>query len=135
MCAGWGDERPVSISASPAPWSFMIKLRDVEGIVKKISSIIILGVLAATALPGAAQGSGVALYKSKCQVCHGADGKGSSTGRAIGVKAFSDPDVAKQSDSELIGVIRKGKGKMPAYEGKLTDDEIKSLIKYIRSLK
>jgi len=102
---------------------------------KKISSSMILGLLAAMALPGVAQDSSAALYRSKCQVCHGPDGKGSSTGRAIGVKAFSDPDVAKQSDDELIAVIKKGKGKMPGYEGKLTDQEIKSLTKYLRSLK
>jgi len=102
---------------------------------RKTSTSIILGLLAAMALPGVAQDSAASLYKSKCQVCHGADGKGSSTGRAIGVKAFSDPDVAKQSDNELIDVIRKGKGKMPGYEGKLTDVQIKSLIKYVRTLK
>jgi mono/diheme cytochrome c family protein len=31
--------------------------------------------------------------------------------------------------------VNKGKGRMPAYDGKLTDDQIKQLVKYIRSLK
>jgi mono/diheme cytochrome c family protein len=43
--------------------------------------------------------------------------------------------VAKQSDADLEKVTKEGKGKMPKYEGKLTDDQIKGLIKYIRSLK
>jgi cytochrome c6 len=76
-----------------------------------------------------------ALYKSKCQVCHGADGKGSPVGQKLGAKDFHSPEVQKQSDAELIEVTKQGKGKMPAYDKKLTDDQIKQLIKYIRSLK
>jgi mono/diheme cytochrome c family protein len=76
-----------------------------------------------------------ALYKSKCQVCHGPDGKGSAAGQKIGVKDFHSPEVQKQSDAELFEATKQGKGKMPAYDKKLTDDQIKQLIKYIRSLK
>jgi mono/diheme cytochrome c family protein len=76
-----------------------------------------------------------ALYKSKCQVCHGADGKGTPAGQKLGVKDFHSPQVQKQTDAELIEVTKQGKGKMPAYDKKLTDDQIKQLIKYIRSLK
>lgn len=76
-----------------------------------------------------------ALYKSKCQVCHGADGKGTPVGQKLGAKDFHSPEVQKQSDAELIEVTKQGKGKMPAYDKKLTGDQIKQLIKYIRSLK
>jgi cytochrome c6 len=76
-----------------------------------------------------------ALYKSKCQVCHGADGKGSAVGQKLGVRDFHSPDVAKESDADLLKITKEGKGKMPKFEGKLTDDQIKALIKYIRSLK
>jgi cytochrome c6 len=83
-----------------------------------------------------AQDDAAALYKSKCQVCHGADGKGDTPmGPKLGVKDFHSPEVAKMSDAELTEAIEKGKGKMPAYGGKLTGDQIKSLVKYIRSLK
>ena len=76
-----------------------------------------------------------AVYKSKCQVCHGADGKGSAVGQKLGVRDFHSPDVAKESDADLLKITKEGKGKMPKFEGKLTDDQIKALIKYIRSLK
>jgi cytochrome c6 len=76
-----------------------------------------------------------ALYKSKCQVCHGPDGKGSAAGQKLGAKDFHSPEVQKQSDAELIEITKQGKGKMPGYDKKLTDDQIKQLIKYIRSLK
>lgn len=76
-----------------------------------------------------------ALYKSKCQVCHGADGKGSAGGQKLGTHDFHSPEVAKESDAELIKITKEGKGKMPKFDGKLTDDQIRALIKYIRSLK
>jgi len=76
-----------------------------------------------------------ALYKSKCQVCHGPDGRGSAAGQKIGVKDFHSPEVQKKSDGELFEATKQGKGKMPAYDKKLTDDQIKQLVQYIRSMK
>jgi mono/diheme cytochrome c family protein len=93
-----------------------------------------LGVLLAVAIP-AKSDDAAALYKSKCQVCHGADGKGSPAGQKMGAKDFQSPEVQKQTDAELIKVTKDGKGKMPKYDGKLTDAQITQLIKYIRSLK
>jgi cytochrome c6 len=76
------------------------------------------------------------LYKSKCQACHGPDGKADTPmGTKLSIKAFSSPEVAKMSDVELFDITKKGKPPMPSYDKKLTDDQIKELIKYIRSLK
>jgi cytochrome c6 len=101
---------------------------------KAMISTMALGILLATAVPAAAADAG-ALYKSKCQVCHGADGKGTPAGQKLGVKDFQSPEVAKQSDADLMKTTKEGKGKMPKYDGKLTDDQIEELIKHIRSLK
>jgi len=91
--------------------------------------------VAGVALPAQAEDA-AALYKSKCASCHGADGKGDSAmGKKLGVRSFSSPEVAKQTDAALIEVTTKGKDKMPAYDKKLTADQIKDLVKYIRSLK
>jgi len=69
------------------------------------------------------------LYKSKCAMCHGADGK-----KAAGHDLQSD-DVQKKSDADLASVITNGKApKMPAYKS-LTPEEVKGLVAYIRSLK
>jgi cytochrome c6 len=76
---------------------------------------------------------GGAAYKAKCAGCHGADG--SKTNPAMGVRALSSPEVQTQSDKELIDVTAKGKGKMPGYTGKLSDDEIKATVDFIRTLK
>jgi len=77
-----------------------------------------------------------ALYKSKCAMCHGPDGKGETpTGKAMKARSFSSDEVKKESDADLTAIITKGKGKMPPFDKKLTDDQIKDLVKYIRSLK
>jgi cytochrome c6 len=74
-------------------------------------------------------------YKAKCAMCHGPDGTGSTaTGKALKVRDLASPDVQSQSDAQLTEIVTNGKDKMPAYKGKLTDDQIKGLVAYIRGL-
>jgi cytochrome c6 len=76
------------------------------------------------------------LYKTKCAMCHGASGAGDTAmGKTLAVRDLTSADVQKQSDAELANIIKNGKGKMPKYEGKLTDQQINDLVKYIRALK
>lgn len=83
----------------------------------------------------AAQDTPEALYKAKCAVCHAADGSGNTpAGKKMEVQDFKAPEIAKLSDQIFFDITKKGKGKMPAYEGKLTDTQINDLVKYIRAL-
>ena len=76
------------------------------------------------------------IYKVKCAMCHGADGKGdTSTGKMMKIRDLGSADVQSQSDADLAKIITNGKGKMPKYEGKLTADQINDLVKYIRTFK
>jgi mono/diheme cytochrome c family protein len=75
------------------------------------------------------------LYKSKCAMCHGADGKGSAMGTKMGARDLTVPPASKETDDEWITITTKGKAKMPAYDGKLTGDQIKDLVKFLRTLK
>jgi mono/diheme cytochrome c family protein len=102
---------------------------------KLLTLLVVLGFMMAARPAQALADDAEALYKTKCQPCHGADGKGSPAGQKIGVKDFHSPEIAKLSDEELFNSTKQGKGKMPAYDKKLTDDQIKQLIKFIRSLK
>ena len=100
-----------------------------------VVTILVTGVFAFSKI-GYADDATAALYKSKCQACHGADGVGGTAiGKKLGAKDFHAPEVAKLSDDELFEVTKKGKNKMPAYDKKLTDDQIKDLVKYIHTLK
>ena len=82
-----------------------------------------------------AQNTAESLYKSKCQICHGPDGAGNTpAGKKLGTKDFHSPEVKKMSDSELAEITKAGKNKMPAYGKSLSEQQIKDLIKYMRSL-
>lgn len=75
------------------------------------------------------------LFKSKCAMCHGADGTGSAVGKKMGAHDFTTAEVQKMSDADLTGIITNGKNKMPKYADKLKPEEIKGLVAYIRTLK
>ncbi len=79
---------------------------------------------------------GGADFKAKCAMCHGATGAGDTVmGKNMKLKDLGSADVQKQSDDELTVLITKGKGKMPAYDGKLTKDQISDVVKFVRTLK
>ncbi len=97
-----------------------------------LQRIALFSLILALALPPlAAAQSAADTYKAKCAACHGADGSKSM----MGAKPLNGPDVQGMSDADLNAAITDGKGKMPAYKGKLTDAQIKDLVAYIRTLK
>jgi mono/diheme cytochrome c family protein len=95
---------------------------------------IVLSALAALtmvlAVPAAASESSD-LFTTRCASCHGPDGKGKTKmGEKMGV-----PDLTKVKDSPaaLEKVISDGKGKMMAYKGKLTPEQIKGLAGFVKT--
>lgn len=97
-----------------------------------ILTVAVLIILPATL----AAADGAALYKAKCAMCHGADGSGATPmGKSMKLRDLRSPEVQKQTDAELTKVTSDGKGKMPAYKGKLTDAEISAIVAHMRTLK
>jgi len=85
--------------------------------------------------PASAQGPGEKVYKAKCASCHGPDGAGATpAGKATKARDFCSEEVKKESDEEWTAIIVKGKNKMPAYDKKIADAEIKDVVGYIRGL-
>ena len=82
------------------------------------------------------------LYEKDCAKCHGADGKGDTKmGKKLGAKDYTDAKVqAEMKDDKAFKVIKEGlkdkEGKvlMKPSEG-ISDDEIKALVKYMRTFK
>jgi cytochrome c6 len=98
------------------------------------TAIVIVAVAVTGSTLLAAQ-DGPTLYKTKCAMCHGADGKGETPmGKKLNVRDLSSPEVQKQTDAELTTIISKGKGKMPPFEGKLTAEQIGQVVAQIREL-
>lgn len=94
------------------------------------------------ASPVGAQYDAGSLFKARCSECHGADGSGhTAKGEAGKIPDMRSPELQKQTDAQLAEIITNGKRSsrglnysMPSNKGKLTDDQIKQLIAYIRGL-
>jgi mono/diheme cytochrome c family protein len=83
-----------------------------------------------------------AVYAKDCAKCHGEDGKGETKmGKKLGAKDYTDAKVqAELKDDAAFKAIKEGlkdkEGKtlMKPSEG-VSDDEIKGLVAYMRTLK
>jgi mono/diheme cytochrome c family protein len=82
--------------------------------------------------------AGQALYVKNCASCHG------KTGLGDGVKSrmlkdfagdFSSDYFQNQTDGEHFYKTKFGRGEMPKYDGKLSDDDIWNIINYMRTFK
>ena len=105
---------------------------------KKALTVLTLCILIAapSAFAGGGGSDGAAIYKAKCVICHGADGAGQTPmGKNMKLRALGSAEVQKQTDAELVKWIADGKGKMPAYKGKLTPADIDAVVAFIRTLK
>ena len=81
-------------------------------------------------------------WANNCAQCHGPVGKGDTKmGKMLGAMDLTDPKKqasftdAKAAAAIKDGVKQNGKTTMKAFGGKLTDDEIKALVAYVRTLK
>lgn len=96
-----------------------------------VAAILVFG-LAGSA--GFAQGSTEALYKAKCQMCHGEKGMADSgAGKSMKVKPVTDPEVKKMSEAQMVEAVRNGMGKMKAYKDSLSDAQIKDVVAHFRT--
>jgi len=78
-----------------------------------------------------------AIYSKECATCHGKDGQ-AKTFKAKFNHARNLTEAQWQdsvSDERIFNSINNGKGKMPAFGKKLSEDEINSLVPYVRGLK
>jgi len=79
--------------------------------------------------------AGAKTFTSKCASCHGKDGRGDTAmGKKLKLRDLTSADVQKQSDQQLHTITAKGKGKMLAYEKKLTEEQIHEVVAFIRQL-
>jgi len=79
---------------------------------------------------------GSALYASKCVICHGRNGAGTPALRAKGQPDLSSSEWHKShSDEQIASRIRDGKGKMPGFKNKLSEDDVRALVKQVRTLR
>jgi|SRR5690242_12651847 cytochrome c6 len=73
-------------------------------------------------------------FKGNCASCHGADGAGTALGKTMQAPDLRSEEVQKLPDSELVTVISEGKNNMPPFKQTFSADQIRALVKYVRSL-
>ena len=97
---------------------------------KKVITLTLVLLVAALVVPAAwadATPDGAAIYKSKCAMCHGPNGEGKAA-----MKTVQFPKTL--TEEEIVKFTNDGKGKMPAYKGKLSPDEISQVAKFVKTL-
>src|ERR1700693_6379299 len=76
-----------------------------------------------------------ASFRTKCAMCHGPDGAGSTVGKSMNVPDLRSPEVQKLPDAQLVQIISDGKGGMPPFKNSLSSDQVHSLLAYIHFLR
>ena len=70
------------------------------------------------------------LYENNCEACHGLDG----TGEVLGAADLTDLRfVDDQAPRDFYLITTQGKGSMPAWQGRLSQDERWAVIDYVRT--
>ncbi len=94
---------------------------------------------AATPAPVADVASGKDLYAKNCMTCHKENGTGGKV--TVDGKSIDPPDITTEkmkakSDDKYYTYIAEGfpEDGMPGFKGKLTDEQIKAVIKHVRTL-
>jgi mono/diheme cytochrome c family protein len=113
----------VSLAAQPKPWVVPANFKTMKNPVAK---------------GDASNKAGSALYTKNCASCHGKAGLGD------GVKAralkdfpgdFSKAEYQNQTDGDHFYKTKTGRGEMPKYEGKMSDDDIWNVVNFMRTFK
>lgn len=100
---------------------------------------LFLAAIAAAAPAAPKEDAGKTLYTAKCASCHAKNGKGNPAMVKMFKVEKSALDLTSEefqgdTDADALKIINDGKGKMPAYKTKLKEDEIASILGYVRSL-
>ena len=76
------------------------------------------------------------IYDKECKSCHGQNGTGGPVkledGTKLKVPSFREGHALRHPDSDYLKQITKGGDGMPAFEKKLTAEQMNDLIKFIR---
>jgi mono/diheme cytochrome c family protein len=99
-----------------------------------VAAVVVVALVALAGSSDEDDGGGpvdaAALYQDRCAACHGARGEGLTGPRlADGAAVARFPDVADQ-----IELVEQGASNMPPFGDVLSDEELRAVVEYTRSL-
>ena len=103
--------------------------------VKEVSGLLVLllGICGSMVAQENGKSVGAGTFKTKCVLCHGADGTGNTPlGKQLQAANLRSKEVQKRSNEELHKIVHDGQANMPPFGEQLTDDEINQVIQYVR---
>jgi mono/diheme cytochrome c family protein len=104
--------------------------------IRVLLAVVLMGVWATSgwAEQNGKASPGEAIFKAKCVLCHGSDGRGKTTlGLQLKAQNLTSHEVQSKKDSELKQVISHGQGNMPPFEEQLSEAQIDQVLSYVRS--
>jgi cytochrome c6 len=112
-----------------------LRTRKLSTILRSAAGLLIAIIVASSPATSQDVAAGAEIFKSKCVVCHGPDGSGNtSVGKSLKVADLRSAEIQKKSDAELTQSISDGKNNMPGFKGDLSDDDIHTVLSYVRTL-
>jgi len=85
----------------------------------------------------AAGADAATIYNRECVSCHGRDGRGRTRrGRQTHARDMTSREWQDDtSDERLFNSISNGRGKMPAFRKKISENDIDALVSYVRRMR
>lgn len=122
----------ITMSGNSSAGAMLFRRIRRMGIVILSASAMMLFAIAGTASIASAADTGESLFKANCAVCHGEDGHGTATGKALNAPDLTSDTVQKLTDAQIQAQIENGKNNMPPFKSTLSASQIKLLVGYVR---
>jgi mono/diheme cytochrome c family protein len=82
----------------------------------------------------AAKSPGASIFRTKCVLCHGMDGRGKTpVGKQLQAADLTSREVQARSNAELHRIIHDGQANMPPFADQLSDAEINQVLTQVRA--
>ena len=95
-----------------------------------LMSLAVVSAFVASSARAADDGSNI--YRTRCAMCHGPDGKGTEIGKKMGSRALG---ASKLEASDIEKLVADGHGTARPLEDRLTAEQIKAVSAHVRTLK
>lgn len=101
------------------------------------AAVFSLSVVLGAANTNEAAADAATIYNRQCVSCHGRDGRGRTRkGRQTHARDMTDASWQDDvSDERLFNSISNGRGKMPAFRKKISENDIDALVAHVRRMR